>query len=92
LDKDVSLFQVAGEEEASKRKALRFVVKLSECCGILPPSLHITGVTDCGKTPVAGGGHADIFQATYQGRRVALKCLRDFQVNCERQKNHRVRI
>jgi hypothetical protein len=90
LDNYTSLFD--GDEETSKRKAHRLVVKLSENCGLLPASINITGVTDCGKEPVSGGGFADVFQATYQGKRVALKRLRDFQMNQQRQKNHRVSV
>jgi hypothetical protein len=88
LDRQISLFD--GDEETSRQKAHRLIVKLSESCGILPASLKITGVVGCGKEAISGGGLADIFQATYQGRLVALKRLRDFQANQKRQKNHQV--
>jgi len=88
LDKHTSLF----DEETSRRQAYRLVVKLSENCGILPASVNIIGVTDCGKEAISGGGLADIFQATYKGTRVALKRLRDFQVHQQRQKHHRVGV
>lgn len=90
LDKQASLFDC--DEEASKSKAHRLVVKLAESCGFLPDSINIIGVTDCGKVPISGGGFADVFRATYQGMPVALKCLRDFQMNQQRQKNYRVDV
>jgi hypothetical protein len=67
----------------------RLVVKLAENCGILPPALSITGVQNCSKDLVAGGGFADIFQASYKGKDVALKCLRCFD-DQQRGKIHRV--
>ncbi|KIM72667.1 hypothetical protein PILCRDRAFT_15927 [Piloderma croceum F 1598] len=79
LERHPSLFN--GDEETSKRKAHRLVVKISEICGILLASVNITGVIDRGRDPVSGGGFADVYQATYQGKPVALKCLQDFQMN-----------
>jgi hypothetical protein len=61
LDKHTSLFDC--DEERSKSKAHHLVVKLAESCGFLPDSINITGLTDCNKVPVSGGGFADIFQA-----------------------------
>ena len=88
LERHPSLFD--GDEETSKRKAHRLVVKLSENCGILPASINITGVIHRGKVPVSGGGFADVYQATYEGKLVALKCLRDFQMSQQRQETYRV--
>lgn len=73
-----------------RRRILRLVVKLSERCGIIPPSLSISGVTDCSKEPFAGGGFADIFRASYQGKTVALKRLREFQIHPQRERDRRV--
>src|SRR5882762_3206991 len=76
--------------QRSRHSARRLLVKLSENCGILPSSLSIVGIRNCGKDPVAGGGFADIFQASYQGKDVALKRLRYFQAHQQREKIHRV--
>jgi hypothetical protein len=61
----------------------RLLVKVSEACNLLPASLSIKGVTEVGLSAVFGGGFADIFQATYKGRDVALKRLRLFHANAE---------
>ena len=78
--------------QKQRQNAYKFLVKLSENCGILPPTLGIDGITDCGREPVNGGGFADIFRASFRGEEVALKRLRDFQVQQERKLVHRVSI
>ena len=83
-------FSLDGDGQAFRNNAHRLFVKLSENCGILPSSLSIVGVDNCGKEPVTGGGFADIFRASYQGKDVALKRLRDFQVYQQREIIHRV--
>lgn len=80
------MFRVDGDGP----KARRLLVKLSEMCGILPSSLSITGVENCSQEPVAGGGFADIFLASYQGKHVALKCLRDFHIHQGRELIYKV--
>jgi hypothetical protein len=62
FEKHVSVFD---GDEMFRQKLHRLIVKLSESCGILPSLLNVTGVTDCSKEVVSGGGLADIFQATY---------------------------
>jgi hypothetical protein len=57
---------------------------------MLPPSLIIHGVQDCSKDNVSGGGFADVFRAMYDGKVVALKRLRDYHLNRQREKTHRV--
>jgi hypothetical protein len=47
----------------------------------LPSGSFIKGVTLLEKHPVFVGGSSDIFRASYQGRKVALKRLRGFQRN-----------
>ncbi|KIM92438.1 hypothetical protein PILCRDRAFT_762509 [Piloderma croceum F 1598] len=84
LDKEVGSSE--GINKLSRNRAHRLIVRLSENAGILPPSLSITGVRDCSKEVISGGGFADIFRTVYQGKPVALKCLRDFQVHQERDK------
>lgn len=46
---------------------------------MIPRSFLIRHVRLQGKTPVNGGGFADIFLASYKGRLVALKRLRNFK-------------
>lgn len=75
-----------------KQKIHRFLVKLSENCGILPPTLSVSGIINCSREPVNGGGFADIFRASFHGEEVALKRLRDFQVHHERERVRRVRF
>ncbi|KAJ7728438.1 hypothetical protein DFH07DRAFT_714395, partial [Mycena maculata] len=52
-------------QNAERSSARRIIQKLSEACGKLPSSLPITGVTDCDKHPVHGGGYADVYRASY---------------------------
>ena len=88
LDKYPSDFD--GNNELCRQKAHRLAVRLSVECGILPQSLVINGVEDCSKDNISGGGFADVFRATYDGKAVALKRLRDYHLN-QREKIHRVR-
>ena len=83
-------FPYDDDGQRSRHRAHRLLVKLSQNCGILPSFLSIIGIENCGKEPVAGGGFADIFRASYQGEDVALKRLRDFQVHQQREIIHRV--
>lgn len=85
-------FSFDGEGEKHRRNAYKYLVKLSESCGILPPTLSLSGIANCGKEPVNGGGFADIFRASYHGEDVALKRLREFQVHQTRERVHRVRL
>ncbi|KDQ58177.1 hypothetical protein JAAARDRAFT_95974, partial [Jaapia argillacea MUCL 33604] len=57
----------------------QLLIRLSQNCQALPASLFVSGITVCGKDPVAGGGFADIFQAWYDRRLVAIKRFRVFQ-------------
>lgn len=84
------MFRLHDDDSKTQRDARRLLVKLSEKCGILPSSLSITGVDNCSQEPVAGGGFADIYLASYKGKRVALKCLRDFHIYHERELIHKV--
>lgn len=90
VDKKGFSFDLGGLKE--KQKVHKFLVKLSENCGILPPILSVSGIVDCSKEPVNGGGFADIFRASFHGEEVALKRLRDFQVHHERERVRRVRL
>jgi hypothetical protein len=87
---DKQAFPFNDDSQRSRHSAHRLLVKLSENCGILPSILSIAGIENCSKEPVAGGGFADIFRASYRGEDVALKRLRDFQVHQQREMIHRV--
>ena len=82
---------LGDDAELFLKKAHRLTVKLHMTCGMLPPSLIITGVKDCNKAVVSGGGFADVFHASYRGKMVALKCLRDYQLNKRHVKTYQVR-
>ncbi|KAF7325990.1 Kinase-like protein [Mycena kentingensis (nom. inval.)] len=62
------------------RKARRIIHKLSEICGLLPTALYIYGVRDREAWPSFGGGYGDIYRATYDGKPVALKYMRHFNL------------
>ncbi len=51
-----------------------------EIRGELPPSLFVRGVYRSGDNPICGGGFADIYKGTIDGKAgfVALKVLRMF--------------
>lgn len=74
-----------------KPSAHKFLIQLSERCGILPPTLSISGITACEQDPIGGGGFADIFRASFRGGHVALKRLREFQYQ-GRNLAHKVRF
>ena len=63
--------------------------KVSETVEQLPSSLFITGVNDRDEHPTFGGGFSDVYQASYQGRTVALKRLRIFTADST---PHRTRL
>jgi hypothetical protein len=54
--------------------------KLSEAHDQLPTSLSISGVHDPDEHSTFVGGFGDVFRASYDGKRVALKCIRTFTV------------
>ncbi|KAJ7202467.1 kinase-like domain-containing protein [Mycena haematopus] len=60
------------------KMALRIIRKLSALCDKLPSSLFIVGVTGRDEHPTFGGGFGDIYRASYDGQRVALKRMRHF--------------
>ncbi|KAF8137862.1 hypothetical protein K438DRAFT_2120159 [Mycena galopus ATCC 62051] len=67
---------LAAQEHA--RMALRIIRKLSESCNMFPSSLFIVGVNGRDEHPSFGGGFGDIYSASYDGQRVALKRMRHF--------------
>ncbi|KAF7336076.1 Kinase-like protein [Mycena sanguinolenta] len=62
----------------SRSKARHLMQKVSEAGEQLPSSLFIEGVSDHDEHPTFGGGFGDVFQASYQGKMVALKRIRTF--------------
>ncbi|KAJ6468974.1 hypothetical protein DFH09DRAFT_955405, partial [Mycena vulgaris] len=62
-------------------RARRLILKLSEACDKLPSSLFITGVTQHDEHVAFGGGFGDIYRASYDGKTVALKRIRNFQTD-----------
>jgi hypothetical protein len=58
--------------------ARRLMQKLSEAHDQLPTSLFITGVYDADEHPTFAGGFGDVFRASFDGKRVALKRIRTF--------------
>ncbi|KAF7326875.1 Kinase-like protein [Mycena venus] len=73
-------------ERELNSKARRLILKLSEACDRLPSSLFITGVTGRAEYATFGGGFGDIYQATYDGKAVALKHIRTFQADAEQRR------
>ncbi|KAJ7616201.1 kinase-like domain-containing protein [Mycena polygramma] len=59
-------------------KARRLMQKLSEAQDQLPTALFITGVYDPDEHPTFGGGFGDVYRASYDGKRVAVKRIRTF--------------
>jgi hypothetical protein len=75
---------------AFRREARRVQISLSENCNNLPLSLTLQGVSLLEDNVISGGGFADIFRGSYRNEVVALKRLRIFQPNEERQRVHKV--
>ncbi|KAF5376760.1 hypothetical protein D9757_009471 [Collybiopsis confluens] len=61
-----------------RRKCLRILQKLSRTHHVLPPSLFLRNITLDGNRAATGGGFADIWKGTWDGRAVCLKVLRMF--------------
>lgn len=65
------------------RRLSRTLMRLSQGCQRLPRSLTLEDVRLRSADAVAGGGFADVFMATHDGKDVALKRLRVFQGRAE---------
>ncbi|KAJ7135776.1 hypothetical protein C8R44DRAFT_608983, partial [Mycena epipterygia] len=66
-------------------EAQQLVIGLAVACDQLPSSLCVTGVTKRGADPVCNGGFGDIYQASYNGGKVALKRMRRFQSDASKE-------
>ncbi|KAF8190021.1 kinase-like domain-containing protein [Mycena galopus ATCC 62051] len=64
--------------------------KVSQAGEQLPSSLFITGVDDRDEHPTFGGGFGDVYQASYQGKTVALKRIRIFTADTTTHRNRLV--
>ncbi|KAF8215606.1 kinase-like domain-containing protein, partial [Mycena galopus ATCC 62051] len=73
-------------EQEQNSKARRLILKLSETCDKLPSSLFITGVTGHNEHAVFFGGFGDIYQASYNGKTVALKRIRTLHRDAEQRR------
>jgi hypothetical protein len=64
--------------------------KVSEAVEHLPSSLFISGVNDRDEYPTFCGGFGDVYQASYEGRMVALKRIRTFTADSTTHRNRLV--
>ncbi|KAL4244339.1 EKC/KEOPS complex subunit BUD32, partial [Abortiporus biennis] len=72
-----------------QRHELRYLIlRLSKDSSILPPSVFINGTTCLDTDAIAGGAFADIYPATYQNKKVALKRLRVFRATISERDSH----
>ncbi|KAJ7879535.1 kinase-like domain-containing protein [Mycena olivaceomarginata] len=71
----------------SRAKARKLMQQVAESGEQLPSSLFITGVTDRDEHPTFGGGFGDVYQASYDGKRVALKRIRTFTADSTTHRN-----
>lgn len=75
--------------QKTRKQYLRHLRKLCGSFGVLPSSFFIEPTFDkYGTVPFAFGGFADVYDASFGGRRVAVKTLR---VNGALERAHRVR-
>ncbi|KAF8183782.1 kinase-like domain-containing protein [Mycena galopus ATCC 62051] len=65
----------------------RLIIRLSEARDQLPSSLFITGVTNHDEYPTFCGGFGDIYRASFNGSKVALKRMRIFQAGADSPKS-----
>ncbi|KAJ6558076.1 kinase-like domain-containing protein [Mycena capillaripes] len=72
-------------------QARLLVVRLSAASDQLPSSLFITGVTDHDEQPTYHGGFGDVYRASYNHKTVALKRIRNFQLNTQSE-SKRIRL
>ncbi|KAJ7336465.1 kinase-like domain-containing protein [Mycena albidolilacea] len=71
----------------SRAKARKLMQKVVEAGEQLPSSLFIIGVNDHDEHPTFGGGFGDVYQASYDGKRVALKRIRTFTADSTTHRN-----
>ncbi|KAF7336073.1 Kinase-like protein [Mycena sanguinolenta] len=74
-------------DSRSRSKARHLMQKVFEAKEQLPSSLFIEGVNDHDEHPTFGGGFGDVYQASYQGKMVALKRIRTFTADSTTHRN-----
>ncbi|RDB27133.1 Serine/threonine-protein kinase-transforming protein Rmil [Hypsizygus marmoreus] len=73
------------------RRVRRLILKVAKASDTLPASMFLQeGVRLIDPEPYAGGGYSDIYRATYNGQNVALKRLRVYRNNPDRERTNRV--
>jgi hypothetical protein len=77
-------------EKTNQREAYGLLLKLCEWYDSLPTSLFVTGIRRLDHDATFGGGFSDVYRACRDGQVVALKRLRVFLRDQERQTFHRV--
>jgi len=73
-----SLLKSIRSNQYYERSELSFLIRCARERGIIPLSLFLEGVERLGTDPASGGGFADVWKGTYQGKCVAIKTLRMF--------------
>ncbi|KAF7336061.1 Kinase-like protein [Mycena sanguinolenta] len=76
-------------DSSLRSKARHLMQKVFEAGEQLPSSLFIEGVNNHDEHPTFGGGFGDVYQASYQGKMVALKRIRIFTADSA---PHRTRL
>ncbi|KAJ7797088.1 kinase-like domain-containing protein [Mycena olivaceomarginata] len=71
----------------SRAKARQLMQKVAEAGEQLPSSLFVIGVNDHDEHPTFGAGFGDVYQASYDGKRVALKRIRTFTADSTTHRN-----
>lgn len=69
---------------------LSWIRKLARTFDMLPRSLTLHGVKKAEDHPCGGGGYADIYKGTYDGKLVALKVIRATVTESFRRRIHKV--
>jgi hypothetical protein len=80
------------DHRSFRRRLVRLAIRLAENSSRLPSALFIQGVEYAsGRDPDRGGAFADIFRGVHDGTPVALKRLRVFEADHDRDEIHEVR-
>jgi hypothetical protein len=72
------------QERWLRKEIGRLLLKLMDQFNRLPSTLFVPGVRTYSRDAVNAGGYADIFKGIYQGKQVALKRFRTYNVENER--------
>lgn len=86
------ILKLIDEKRLGHRLLERFLTYLVRKRGVLPIYLFVSGVRRIGRNPAFGGGFADVWKGDVREALVALKVLRIFEHNEERNKVHQVPV